>query len=164
MLWTASGSPATAEEEATIKAFSVWQGRGSLFETGLQELTFVGALSGPIYIETEMGPLASGQMNCPAVVTINKDDGSQSGKGRCVITAKDGARVFADITCVGFHLIGCDGDFKLSGGTDRFEGITGGGRALIRSEFGEIAVVSSTSAQEAATGILYVRELHYRIP
>ncbi len=156
--------PAGAAEEATIKAFSAWQGQGQLFETGPTERTFVGALTGTMYIDTEKGPLASGAMVCPAVVTINSDDGSQEGKGRCVIMAKDGARVFAEVSCAGFHLIGCDGDFKLTGGTGRFEGISGGGHVTIRSEFGEITPLSKAATQEVATGILYLRELSYKIP
>lgn len=153
-----------AAEEATVKAFSAWEGQGHLFETGVAELTFVGALAGTMYIDTEKGPLASGQMVCPAVVTIDTDDGSQSGKGRCIVTAKDGARVFAEISCAGFHLIGCDGDFTLTGGTGRFEGISGGGRVTIRSDFHEIAPLSKAAAQEQASGILYLRELRYNIP
>jgi hypothetical protein len=156
--------PAGAAEEATIKAFSAWQGQGHLFETGAAELTFVGALTGVMYIDTERGPLASGAMVCPAVVTINTEDGSQDGKGRCVITANDGARVYAEIACAGFHLIGCDGEFKLTGGTGRFQGISGGGHVTIRSEFGQVTPLSKAAAQEEAAGILYLRELHYSIP
>ncbi len=155
---------ARSEEGASVMAFSAWQGQGHLFETGVTELTFVGALTGTMYIDTERGPLASGLMVCPAVVTINTDDGSQAGKGRCVVTAKDGARVFAEISCAGFHLIGCDGDFKLTGGTSRFEGISGGGQVTIRSDFSEIAPISKVAAQQQASGILYLRELLYDIP
>jgi hypothetical protein len=103
-------------------------------------------------------------MLCPAVVTINTGDGSQAGKGRCIVTAKDGARVFAEISCAGFHLIGCDGDLTLTGGTGRFQGISGGGQVTIRSDFNEIAPLSKTAAQEQASGILYLRELRYTIP
>ncbi len=163
VLSTFSSRPATAKE-ATVKAFSAWQGQGHLFETGPTELTFVGALTGTMYVETERGPLASGQMLCPATVTIRTDDGAQEAKGRCVITAKDGARVFAEISCAGFHLIGCDGDFTLRSGTGRFEGINGKGRLIIRGEFNELNPVSKVAAQEEATGILYLRELHYTIP
>jgi len=156
--------PAGAAEDATIKAFSAWQGQGHSFETGPAELTFVGALTGTMYIDTEKGPLAAGEMVCPAVVTINTDDGTQDGKGRCVITATDGARVYAEISCSGLHLIGCDGDFKLNGGTGRFQGISGGGHVTIRSEFGQVTPLSKAAAQEEAKGILYLRELRYTIP
>jgi hypothetical protein len=156
--------PAAAEEDATVRAFAAWQGQGQLFETGPKQVTFVGAFTGTMYIDTEKGPLASGSMVCPAVVTIDSDDGTQEGKGRCTITGQGGDRAYAEITCTGLHFIGCNGDFKLTGGTGRFAGISGGGPVNIRSEFGAIGTPSGTSAQEATTGILYLRELHYKIP
>jgi hypothetical protein len=156
--------PASAEEEATVKAFSAWQGRGEVFETGRTEATFIGALNGMMYIETENGPLASGHLSCPAIVEINLEDGSQTGTGRCTITAEDGARAYAEVTCAGYHLIGCDGEFKLTGGTGRFDGITGGGPITIRSDLRNLARSGEGTIKEDAAGIMYWRELHYRIP
>jgi hypothetical protein len=156
--------PASAGEDATIKAFAAWQGNGQLFATGPKELTFVGALSGTVYVETERGPLESGRLVCPAMVRINVEDGSQIGNGRCTITAKDGAQVFADVSCTGIHLIGCDGQFTLTAGTKRFEGISGGGPVTLRSEFGEIAGISETSVRQEAGGIMFWPALHYTLP
>jgi hypothetical protein len=156
--------PVFAADEATVEAFATWEGRGQLFETGPKEMTFVGALSGVLYVKTEKGPLNSGRLTCPAIVVISIEDGSQNGTGRCTITSKDGARVYAEITCSGYHLVGCDGDLKFTGGTGRFEGITGGGKLTIRSEFGEIDAVSEAAAQEDTKGIIYWPELHYALP
>jgi hypothetical protein len=61
-------------------------------------------------------------------------------------------------------MVGCDGDFKLTGGTGRFAGVTGGGRILIRSEQRQITKTSSVSVQEQGIGILVLRELQYKIP
>ena len=157
-------SPALAGEDATVKAFAAWQGSGQLIETGPKEATFVGALTGTVYVETEKGPLESGRLVCPALVRINLEDGSQSGSGRCTITAKDGARVFADVSCTGFRLVGCDGQFTLTGGTQRFEGIAGGGPVTMRSEFNEVVGVSDTTTRQVAGGIIYWPALHYTIP
>ena len=159
-----SQSVALAAEEATIKAFASWQGSGQVFETGLDELTFVGALSGTVYVETEKGPIDSGQLVCPALVRINTSDSSQTGSARCTITAKDGARIFAQVSCTGIHLIGCDGQFDLTGGTKRFEGISGGGAVTLRSEFRRFTDVSEASVQEEARGIMFWPALHYKIP
>lgn len=156
--------PALAGEDATIKAFAAWQGSGQLFATGAQELTFVGALSGTIYVETEKGPLDSGRLVCPAMVRINLEDGSQNGTGRCTITAKDGAQVFGDVSCTGIRLVGCDGQFTLAGGTKRFEGISGGGPVTLRSEFGEIAGISDSSVRQDSGGIMFLPALHYTLP
>jgi hypothetical protein len=131
---------ASNAEEQTLKAFAVWQGRGQIFYTGPGRATFVGSLSGMVYIETEKGPQDAGFMICPAIVDVSKSDGRQEGKGRCTISAKDGARAYADISCKGVHLVGCDGEFTFTGGTDRFAGITGGGPITVRSGLHEFAL------------------------
>src|SRR5690606_8533315 len=92
-LATGPSRPAPAAEEATIKAFSVWQGQGTVSQTGPNEATFVGAISGTVYVETEKGPVDSGQMICPAMIRINLEDGSQSGTGRCTLIGEDEARI-----------------------------------------------------------------------
>lgn len=157
-------TPSMAEEEATVEAFSAWQGRGQIFPTGSHQATFVGAFSGMIYVETEQGPLDAGFMVCPAMFEIDLENGTQTGNGRCTISAKDGGRVFAEWTCSGVHLVGCNGDFKLTGGTDRFEGITGGGPMVVRSGLRDIAAMPGNTIQESAAGIAIWRQLHYRIP
>jgi hypothetical protein len=155
---------AAAAEEQTVKAFAAWQGQGHVYETGPKSAAFVGALVGTMYVETDKGPLGSGRIVCPALLDINLVDNSQTGTGRCTITARDGARVYGDIACSGFHLIGCDGDFKVTGGTGRFTGITGGGRISIRSEAREISAGPEGSTAEQGSGIMYWRELRYVIP
>jgi hypothetical protein len=153
--------PAAAEE--TVKAFAAWQARGQLFETGPSRATFVGSFTGMVFIDTEKGPLDAGYMVCPAVIDLNMEDGTQEGKGRCTITAKDGARVYAELNCKGVHLLGCKGDFKLTGGTDRFEGVTGGGPVMIRSGLHEAAMGSGNIIQESAGGIIVWPKLTYKL-
>jgi hypothetical protein len=156
--------PVAAGEEASVTAFAVWQGQGQTTQTGPNEATFVGVLAGTVYVETEKGPLVSGRIVCPALVKIQLDDSSQTGSGHCTLTATDGAQLFADIECSGFHLIGCQGETKLTGGTGRFAGITGGGAVIIRSERREFAVTTDRSIVEGGAGIIYWRELRYTIP
>jgi hypothetical protein len=156
-------APAAAADEQTVKAFAAWQGRGQLFETGPSRATFVGSFSGMVFIDTEKGPLDAGFMVCPAVLDINLTDGTQEAKGRCTITAKDGARVYADVACKGVHLVGCKGDFKITGGTDRFEGVTGGGPVTIRSGLHEAAMGSGNIIQESAGGIIVWPALTYKL-
>ena len=156
-------APAAADTEETVKAFAAWQGRGQIFETGPNRSTFVGSFSGMVFIETEKGPLDAGYMICPAILDVDLTDGSQVGKGRCTITAKDGARVYADIACKGVHLVGCNGDFTFTGGTDRFDGITGGGPVTIRSGLSEAAVGAGNIVQESAGGIIIWPKLTYKL-
>lgn len=155
---------AIAETEDTIKAFAAWQGRGQIFETGVNQATFVGSFTGMMFVETEKGPLDAGFMICPAVVDVDLNDGTQQAKGRCTITAKDGSRAFGEVSCRGVHLVGCDGEFTFTGGTDRFEGITGGGPITIRSGLQEIAAGAGNIVQESAGGIIVWPKLTYKLP
>ncbi|MBL8710235.1 MAG: hypothetical protein JNL25_13655 [Rhodospirillaceae bacterium] len=152
-----------AAEEETIKAFSAWQGRGQIFDTGPERATFVGSFTGIIFVETEKGPLDAGHMTCPAIVDLNLKDGTQEAKARCTITAKDGARVYSDLTCAGVQMVGCDGEFTFTGGTDRFAGITGGGPVTVRSGLHEVAVGGGNIVQESAGGIIIWPKLQYRL-
>jgi len=156
--------PAQATEEGTIKAFAAWQGDGQTLQTGTNETTFIGTIAGTVYVETDKGPIDGGQMVCPAMLLVNIDDGTQSGVGRCNITARDGGRIFAQLTCTGVHLVGCAGDFTLTGGTDRFAGITGGGHFTVRSRLQELVRLSGNTAVLSVTGIMFWRELHYQVP
>jgi hypothetical protein len=154
--------PALAGEDATVKAFAAWQGSGQLFATGTKELTFVGALSGTVYVETEKGPLESGRLACPAMVRIDMEDGSQNGTGRCTITAKDGAQIFGDVSCTGIRLVGCDGQFTLTGGTALRRHQRRWARDTA-SEFGR-SQAFDTSVRQDSGGIMFWPALHYTIP
>jgi hypothetical protein len=158
----ASGN-AQADMEQTVKAFSAWQGRGQMFPTGEFRSTFVGSFTGMLYIETEKGPLDAGFMICPAVVDVDSRDGSQEVKGRCTIVARDSSRAFADLACKGVHLVGCDGTFTFTGGTERFAGITGGGPITVRSGMGEVAAGPGNVIEESASGIILWPKLTYKL-
>jgi hypothetical protein len=154
---------ARAQEEQSIKAFAAWQGRGQMFETGPNRVTFVGSFTGMIFVETVKGPLDAGFMVCPAILDVNVNDGTQEGKGRCTISAKDGSRAYADLSCKGVHLVGCDGEFTFTGGTDRFEGVTGGGPITIRSGLHDAALGAGNTVQESAGGIIIWPKLTYKL-
>jgi hypothetical protein len=154
-----------AAEETTIEAFATWKGEGTLVPMGSNPAVLVATLTGVVYIQTEQGPVRGGILICPATAEISLQDGAQTGKGRCAWTANDGDQVFAEWTCTGRHLIGCKGDFTLTGGTGRFEGVTGGGPMVLRSELGTIAAEASGQAIErTATGIIFWPALTYKIP
>ena len=51
----AISTAAFGAEERTINAFSVWNGQGTVYMTGVKSATFVGALSGPLFVETDKG-------------------------------------------------------------------------------------------------------------
>ena|SRR5437773_4887446 len=161
-LWQTAG----AAVETKIAAFSVWQGQGYTYSTGVQQGTFLGTFAGTVYVLTDQGPQLSGDLVCPAVITFDLTDKGQTGKARCTITGKDGAQVFGELSCTGFQMVGCDGDYKITGGTGRFAGITGGGHVSVRSESRSTgaSVDANGGVAEQARGIIYWRELQYKIP
>ena len=166
MVHVPAASPAAAEEQ-TVEAFSVWHARGQLFKTGEKLGTFVGALRGRFFVDTPEGPIEAGTIVCPGTLEVDLDDASQVGQGRCVITNEQNAQVFANWTCSGYHLVGCGGDFTLTGGTGKFAGVTGGGPFVIRSSIHGLAAASSKGAvvvDEASIGIAHWKELHYKLP
>ena len=154
---------AHAQDEQSLKAFAAWQGRGQIYETGPDRMTFVGSFAGMIFVETDKGPLDAGYMICPAFLDVNVKDGTQEGNGRCTISAKDGSRAYAEISCKGVHLVGCDGQFTFTGGTDRLEGLSGGGPITIRSGIQDFAVGGGNTVQETAGGIIIWPKLTYKI-
>jgi hypothetical protein len=154
---------AMAEEPDAISAFMVWQGHGEVVETAPGEATFIGSLAGAVYVNTDEGPVEAGQMQCPAVVRIERD-GKQTGSGNCTMTAEDGARLYSALTCSGVHFVGCSGNTTLSGGTGRFEGASGEGAFTLRSNLHTLEPTSQGSAIETAHGIIFWPELHYRLP
>jgi hypothetical protein len=158
-----AAAPAPADTEQTVKAFAAWQGRGQIFETGPTRATFVGSFTGMLFVETDKGPLDAGFMVCPAIVDVDLTSGNQEARGRCTITAKDGARAYAEVSCKGVHLVGCDGDFTFTGGTDRFTGISGGGPVTIRSGIQEFAAGAGNIVQESAGGIMFWPKLTYKL-
>jgi hypothetical protein len=80
-----------------------------------------------------------------------------------LISAKDGARLCGHFL-QGVHLVGCDGEFTFTGGTDRFAGITGGGPITVRSGLHEFALTGGNMVNESAGGIIIWHELTYSLP
>ncbi len=158
--------PAVAEQEQTINAFATYEGEGKVYLTGEDKGTFVGAIVGELFIESEKGPRHSGRIVCPGMMQLNLRDGKQSGSGRCTITATDGAQAFAVWSCRGVHLIGCDGKLMLIGGTGRAAGISGSGPLTVRTTARGLVKTSSDqgSVTSLGRGILILRGFKLRTP
>ena len=154
--------PAAAGEE-TVNAFAAWVGRGGTFQTGPTDMTFVGSLVGRMYTETDKGPIAWGRIVCPGMIKI-ADDGAQRGSASCTLVAADGARIYAELTCAGSFMAGCDGELKITAGTERFAKVTGQGPVLMRSDQRTITVQSEVISTDESTGILYLRGFRYKTP
>jgi hypothetical protein len=154
-----------AAEEGTVRATSSWIAEGRYFQVQEELALFVGAFAGVMYVETKQGAMDAAQLLCPGMIEINLNDGQQSGEGRCLITARDSAKVYAIWRCAGEHLSGCTGTFTLSGGTGRFKGITGHSAFEVRSEIAELAATAGEqSVAGTASGVAVWPALTYKIP
>jgi hypothetical protein len=159
------GLPAAAAEEGTIKAFATWEGRGDFIQTAPSQQTFTGALVGMVYVLTDQGPAPSGALVCPIVVEVNQTDGSQVVKGHCTITVEDGSRIYSDVSCTGFQLVGCAGQMTLTGGTGKFANVSGGGKMVVHSGTRTmVAGKNDVVNPQTGSGTIYWDALAYKIP
>ena len=77
--------------------------------------------------------LNAATMICPATIETNLATMSQSGHGRCILTDKDNNKVFAKWTCNG-NPANCKGAFTFTGGTGKFEGISGINEFFVKTD------------------------------
>jgi hypothetical protein len=97
-------------------------------------------------------------------VRIDTTSGRQTGDGSCTITSPDGAQLYSALACSGVHLVGCSGEMKLTGGTGRFQGISGGGKFTMRSDLHGMEISTTDSIAEDVHGIIFWPELQYTLP
>lgn len=156
-------APAIAEG-GTVEAFSSWQARGQFYPTGTAEATFVGALFGILYVKNKDGSFDTGRVTCPAVMTINTTDGSQSGQGRCVILTPGAERIYSEFKCSGVAGSGCNGNLEFKGGTGAKENITGGGPIQFKAAFMDMMAIPGNIVNATYAGIAVLPKLTYNIP
>ncbi len=160
----AGWSTAALAETRTISAIIPWQGQGQLFPITADKLKFLGAFEGIMYVETAEGDMNEAFVRCPIVQTIDAADRTTSASGNCVITVSPDDAVFAEISCNGVAGL-CEGDFKLTGGTGRFAGVSGSGKMTVRSPVHALAAnLSDGTLVHAAAGLLKIPELRVRMP
>ena len=155
---------ARAETQETIDALVAWTGSGTSYEVGDDRAVFVGALTGPVYVQTDKGWVPSGTATCPMMVDVVTTSAGQTAQGRCTIENPDGDMIYAEVTCRGIYRVGCDGTMTLTGGSGAFEGITGSGEITVRSERRNIVESGHGTTQEDGVGIMVIEDLTYTVP
>ncbi|MEX2201519.1 MAG: hypothetical protein WD711_09010 [Dongiaceae bacterium] len=159
----AAAMPASAEDD-TVEAFSSWEASGHIYPTGPEESTFVGVLSGILYVRDKENTIDAGLIMCPGTVTIDTTDGSQHGTAKCVIVTPESDRVFGSFECEGIYNAGCAGEFTITGGTGNMAGITGGGPIRLQSAFANAALVPGSIIDQTAAGLALWPALSYQLP
>ncbi len=66
-------SPALAVQEQTVRAFTVFEGRGTIYQTGSNSALFVGGLRGQFFIETSEAAMT------PSTVSLTAPSGDWAG-------------------------------------------------------------------------------------
>ncbi len=163
MLLVCGWSGLTHAASKTISAIIPWQGEGQLFPVAIGKLRFLGSIEGIMYVETAEGDMNEAFVRCPIVQDVHAD-GSTSASGNCVIVISTEDSVFAELTCKGIAGL-CSGEFKLTGGTGRFAGISGSGAMTVRSPIHALAAdLSEGTMIHVAAGILQIPKLKYSLP
>jgi hypothetical protein len=160
----ASLSAVAQAEEGTVRAMAPWQGEGQLYQVGPEQVVFVGAFSGIMYVQKGEDALDALLMLCPAAQELDLQDGVTESKGFCTFQNASGDKVFAKWECKG-KVGACAGEMVLTGGTGEYSGIHGGGAMTARSVLSELAAnLDSGSVVRSAAGLIVWPELKYVIP
>ena len=154
----------TSAASNTVSAVIPWQGQGQIFPIGTDKLRFLGAIEGIMYVETAEGALNEAFVQCPIVQDIDVTSETTSATGNCTIVVSTEDAVFAELTCSGMQGY-CSGEFKLTGGTGRFSGISGSSEMTVRSPVHALARdLSDGTVLQIAAGILQLPELTFTLP
>lgn len=92
-----------------------------------------GTINGPLYIESDGEQVEGGTVSCKFTLSVDTGTSDEQGVGTCKITFDDGAVVRADTSCKGTAGKGCDGDFRVTDGTGRFESASGVGPVAFKT-------------------------------
>jgi hypothetical protein len=148
----------------TVSAVIPWQGTGEIEATGADKLRFQGTIEGVMYLETVEGPLNEAFVKCQIVQELDVATESTSVTGNCTIVVTTEDSVAAELSCRGMQGY-CIGEFKITGGTGRYVGISGSSKMIARSPVDTLAQTLSEGAElQISVGILQLPELKITQP
>jgi len=148
----------------TVSVVVPWQGQGKVFPIGVDMLHFQGSIEGIMYVESAEGDMDEAFVRCPIIQRIEISSQDTSSTGNCTIVVSTDDAIFAELTCEGERGL-CRGEFKLTGGTGRFAGISGSGEMTVRSPVHALAAnLSESAVLNVAAGIMQIPELKFTLP
>lgn len=127
----AIASAAAIADPTKLSILAPWEASGRVYQVGPSERQFIGALEGIMYVEKGDGEFDTALFVCPVIHELDTGSNKTSASGRCHVVATRG-NMFGKFTCTGEPGY-CDGQFQVTGGTEEFEQISGGGAIRIRS-------------------------------
>ena len=146
------------EEPQLFNAFAIAVASGTIFKAGEKQVMVIGTLKGPMFIETDEGPVDAGSVVCGASIRLDMGTARHTGSGVCTFSAQDGATAWGEWECAGYELIGCRGMMKLTGGTGRFAGVTGEGSMVWRPSAHDFKKQLDGTTLQNSTGVLIWRD------
>lgn len=158
VLLLSSAAVSAQEEPQVFNAFAVVVASGTIVKAGEKQVMVVGTLKGPMFVETDEGPVDAGSVVCGASVRIDQGTKRHGGSGVCTFRAEDGATAWGEWECAGYDVIGCRGTLKLTGGSGRFEGVTGEGAMIWRPSAQELKKQLDGTILQNTTGMLIWRD------
>ena len=151
-------------EEGSLKIMMPWDATGSIYHIATDKVLFMGELEGVMYVEKAQGELNLAFASCPGSQQIELPSNATSASGYCTIVISDVDTVYATWECTGKIGV-CTGTFNLTGGTGRFQGITGSSELQFRSVLNELVVeMGHGSNIRADSGLAVLPKLTYTIP
>jgi hypothetical protein len=151
-------------EERNMRALMNWEAEGSIHSIGTNQMLFLGAMEGILYVETEKGDLDGAFIECPVSQKVNPESGESTATGYCQITVGPEDVVYAEFDCDG-EIGDCKGQFRLVEGSGRFEGVSGGSDIRIRSILGVLVKgMASGSLIRSGEGIALLPNLKVIVP
>jgi hypothetical protein len=151
-------------EQQTLSATMSWDGQGTVYVVGSDELLFQGAMAGVFYVEKASGKLNAAFGLCPVEFTANKKEKTTSGFGQCEIVGEKGDSVFAEFSCSGKAGL-CKGTFTITSGTGALKGAEGASDMVIRSTISALVFgLGSGSEIAIKNGIMLLPKLTYTVP
>ena len=151
-------------EQQTLSATMSWDGQGTVYVVGEDELLFQGAMAGVFYVEKASGKLNAAFGLCPVEFTANKKDKTTSGFGQCEIVGEKGDSVFTEFSCSGKAGF-CKGTFTITSGTGSLKGAEGASEMVIRSTVSALVLgLGSGSEIAIKNGIMTLPKLTYTVP
>ncbi|MBT6202088.1 MAG: hypothetical protein HOI34_00125 [Rhodospirillaceae bacterium] len=148
LAFIAAAGAAHAQQTRTYTGFAALDSEGLIVVTSEDSFRTLSTMTGDLFLDDGNGLVDTADVMCTSSLENNAATSVMEGSGECVITEPDGAQMYAIWTCVGTVFIGCDGDFQIVSGNDRYEGVTGGGLMSVRTMETDIAPEDATAGAE----------------
>lgn len=157
--------PALAQQSTMYSGFAAIDSEGLVVVTGPDQFRTLSTMTGDLFLDDGNGLVDTADVMCTSSMDNDTATGTVEGTGECVMTAPDGAQMYALWSCKGEVLVGCDGDFQIVSGHDRFEGVTGGGLMTVRTMETAISGEDATAGAEiAGRGFVIWDEFFLNLP